>query len=291
MPRPAALPLPEDLVVRDESGRLSLDRTLLWSSPSFRFTLDRWNREEHSDCRLASMEASLPGIGLVLEGAFLEVDGDRVDVVDPLHAHFYNLGIIGRSRYPWGGSRRGTMLYVAPEVMAVAVEDAWGSVGDPGAPFPFRSGRLSPAGVLRYRRLVGRWNELDDLEAEDALSGLLRELLGVRSKDSPAAAGLRRRIPEVQAFLSAYPDATHRLESLARRFRASPYHLSRVFREEAGTTLSRYVVRSRLAQALPRVLDGDRLTDIAAELGFSSHSHFTTAFRREFGRAPSAYRG
>jgi AraC-like DNA-binding protein len=29
---------------------------------------------------------------------------------------------------------------------------------------------------------------------------------------------------------------------------------------------------------------------LALELGFSSHSHFTDAFRREFGKAPSEIR-
>jgi AraC-like DNA-binding protein len=34
----------------------------------------------------------------------------------------------------------------------------------------------------------------------------------------------------------------------------------------------------------------DDLTALALELGFSSHSHFTDAFRAEFGRAPSRIR-
>jgi AraC-like DNA-binding protein len=32
----------------------------------------------------------------------------------------------------------------------------------------------------------------------------------------------------------------------------------------------------------------ERLTDLALDLGFSSHSHFTSAFRAYFGRTPSA---
>ena len=32
------------------------------------------------------------------------------------------------------------------------------------------------------------------------------------------------------------------------------------------------------------------LTSLALDLGFSSHSHFSTAFRRQFGRPPSAMR-
>jgi AraC-like DNA-binding protein len=36
-------------------------------------------------------------------------------------------------------------------------------------------------------------------------------------------------------------------------------------------------------------LDGE-LIDIALDLGFSSHSHFTDIFRRTFGNTPSAVR-
>lgn len=35
---------------------------------------------------------------------------------------------------------------------------------------------------------------------------------------------------------------------------------------------------------------GEGLTMLALELGFSSHSHFSAAFRREFGVAPSTPR-
>jgi AraC-like DNA-binding protein len=32
------------------------------------------------------------------------------------------------------------------------------------------------------------------------------------------------------------------------------------------------------------------LTELALDLGYSSHSHFTDAFRREFGVSPAAFR-
>jgi AraC-like DNA-binding protein len=55
--------------------------------------------------------------------------------------------------------------------------------------------------------------------------------------------------------------------------------------------LYRYLTRLRLRAALERLADGARdLTALALELGFSSHSHFADAFRREFGRTPSDVR-
>ena len=47
----------------------------------------------------------------------------------------------------------------------------------------------------------------------------------------------------------------------------------------------------RLRTALERAADpGADLTDLALDLGYSSHSHFTAAFRKAFGVTPSAFR-
>lgn len=58
-----------------------------------------------------------------------------------------------------------------------------------------------------------------------------------------------------------------------------------------GLPLHRLVVRHRLRQALERVLDTrESLSAIAFSTGFSSHSHLTDAFRREFGCTPAVIR-
>jgi AraC-like DNA-binding protein len=54
--------------------------------------------------------------------------------------------------------------------------------------------------------------------------------------------------------------------------------------------LQRYVTQLRLARALIELPDSDDLTALALDLGFSSHSHFTLAFRRAFGCTPSRFR-
>jgi AraC-like DNA-binding protein len=47
----------------------------------------------------------------------------------------------------------------------------------------------------------------------------------------------------------------------------------------------------RLRTSLERIAEpGADLTSIALDLGFSSHSHFTDVFRREFGSTPSEVR-
>ena len=78
------------------------------------------------------------------------------------------------------------------------------------------------------------------------------------------------------------------LSELARAVDCSPFHLSRIFRQRVGLPVYQYLLRLRLAVALDRIVeDGANLSALAFDLGFSSHSHLTTLFRRAFGVPPS----
>jgi AraC-like DNA-binding protein len=77
------------------------------------------------------------------------------------------------------------------------------------------------------------------------------------------------------------------LAELARRVHASPYHLARVFKGATGSTVHGYREGLRLRAAADRAVAGHRLSEVAADLGFASHSHLTARFRRRFGVPPS----
>jgi AraC-like DNA-binding protein len=62
-----------------------------------------------------------------------------------------------------------------------------------------------------------------------------------------------------------------------------------VFQQVEGMPLYRYQLRLRLARALDLLGQYDDLTSLSLHLGFSSHSHFTSAFRRAYGRTPAEF--
>ncbi|WP_374438413.1 helix-turn-helix domain-containing protein [Inhella sp.] len=102
---------------------------------------------------------------------------------------------------------------------------------------------------------------------------------------SPAWRRLARALEE---RLATGFDEVLSLEHLARDCGTSPFHASRVYRCITGSSLHRQLNRLRLREALFRLPDmRGRLTELALELGFSSHSHFSSAFRAEYGQAPS----
>jgi AraC-like DNA-binding protein len=101
----------------------------------------------------------------------------------------------------------------------------------------------------------------------------------------------RQLAEEAKEALAASLKGTIGLEELGRTLGQSPFHLARVFRQETGYSLHEYRQQLRLRLGLERLHDSTgSLTALALELGFVSHSHFTTAFRREFGLPPSAVR-
>ena len=63
-----------------------------------------------------------------------------------------------------------------------------------------------------------------------------------------------------------------------------------MFQQLEGMPLYRYQLRLRLARALALLGDYDSLTSLALELGFSSHSHFSAAFRQAYGQTPSSFK-
>jgi AraC-like DNA-binding protein len=96
----------------------------------------------------------------------------------------------------------------------------------------------------------------------------------------------------VKTFLGREFRGPLRLDGIAAAVGSTPAHLGRVFRRVTGTSIHTYLTRLRLRAALEPVMAGaDDLSGLAHDLGFSSHSHFTYAFRREFGCPPSQLRG
>jgi AraC-like DNA-binding protein len=108
-----------------------------------------------------------------------------------------------------------------------------------------------------------------------------------RARTRDEHAGL---VAELQHLLGTRLDARWSLGDLGRTLGRSPFHLGRVFARATGTTLHAYRHQLRLRAALERISDGVDLTTVALDLGFSSHSHFTSAFTRAFGGPPSGFR-
>lgn len=140
------------------------------------------------------------------------------------------------------------------------------------------------AAVLRHRLRLGT---IEDLEAETLTIGLICHALGQRFSGATPITGTGQRLVD-HAKLVVSSDLGCR-RTLAAEVGVSPTYLTYVFQRVEGTSLSRYQLQLRLARALDLLDEYDDVTELALALGFSSHSHFSAAFRQTYGHTPSAF--
>jgi AraC-like DNA-binding protein len=98
------------------------------------------------------------------------------------------------------------------------------------------------------------------------------------------------RTEAAKTYLSAHIGENISLGEVASAVHASPFNFARIFHQQTGLPLHRYLTQLRLRAALERLAEAADITSLALELGFSSHSHFADVFRREFGITPSEFR-
>lgn len=133
---------------------------------------------------------------------------------------------------------------------------------------------------------------LPDLYAESAAELVAVHILARHTRLTPPADRVTdQRIRRARAAIRERLHLPLSLAEMAAEAGLSRYHFLRLFRAQTGETPHRYVTRLRIERArdaLTRTVAPVSL--IAAESGFASPSHLATAFRRETGSSPSAYR-
>jgi AraC family transcriptional regulator len=129
------------------------------------------------------------------------------------------------------------------------------------------------------------------LEAEGLALTLVRRALGPRTTHpAGSTVGRRKIVDRAKLVLAGDPARRWTLAEIAAEVRVSPVYLTQLFQQVEGMPLYRYQSRLRLARALDLLAQYDDLTALALDLGFSSHSHFSAAFRQTYGRSPSEFR-
>jgi AraC family transcriptional regulator len=192
---------------------------------------------------------------------------------------------------------------VEPGVLAELMAAYDPAVGDdPEHPFrlPFVPG--DPKTYLLQRLVVRHVTEserADPLFVEETVLHVLAQIAagaarsrGVAPRSDVKAGTLAAEVVDaVLAILGQRFRESLSLAELARRSGYSAFHLSRIFRKRSGLSLHAWQSRLRLLTALERVAErGADVAEVALDLGYSSHSHFTAAFRAAFGITPSAFR-
>jgi AraC-like DNA-binding protein len=249
-------------------------------------------------------------IVLMRHGAFCKHFGRRSATADVNQAVFFSKGSTYRVSHPADCGDRGTVLAPSPRLLHDVIRELDPSVDDRSErPFPFVTGPCESSVFWRHHQFVRRLESLssdppEPLWADVTALQLIADVLGAafarlglppRPRRSGTEADHADRAEAAKTYLAGRLSERVTLDDVARAVYASPFHLARVFRQRTGVPVHRYLTLLRLRAALERLAGGagawaGDLTALALQLGFSSHSHFSETFRREFGRSPSEVR-
>lgn len=279
IPRPRFAP-PDRIVYRSPDVRIG----------TFRCPAD------HPDFRTAGPIEGYT-VAFPRSAVWIRPEGRPPFVADPSVAVIYNLGQpYVRLPLAVDGDRTDWISLGRELAVAIAHDADPRAAADPDRPFSVAFGPAPAELYYRQRLLFTRLGAgtMDPLEIEHEaimIAGMALEAAVGRSP-SPRSRGAGGELVErARAELARDPAARMTIRELARRLEVSPFHLCRVFRRATGLTLHHYLLELRTRVALERFEVGaESLSRLALELGFSSHSHFSAAFRTRLGRTPSRVR-
>ena len=169
-------------------------------------------------------------------------------------------------------------LYIAPEAAA--------RIGD-GCRVMFVSPLL--------RELIMRAMELPPLYDEQGMAGRVMDLILDEIASLPAQP-LSLRMPKDARLAKlcerALADLSKDLSiaQLGASVGLSERSVIRLFPKETGLSFGKWLSQARLLKAFELFEDGQSVTRVALELGYSSPSAFSKMFRRTIGRSPAALR-
>jgi AraC-like DNA-binding protein len=196
-----------------------------------------------------------------------------------------------RVSHPVEGGDACLSITIGPELLGELAPRRQLREGDPPA-FRRLHLRIDPRAqvlVALLRHGLTR-HAVEPLEAETLAFTLMRRALGERTSHvTRGSFGRQKLVDRTKLVLTSDVARRWTLAEIAAEVGVSPVYLTQVFAQVEAVPLYRYHLRLRLARALDLLGHYDNLTALSIDLGFSSHSHFTAAFRQAYGRTPAEF--
>lgn len=150
--------------------------------------------------------------------------------------------------------------------------------------------------AARLRRELVTADSAGRVLSESLAKALLVRLFRIYSRDrssnAPVKGGLEAaKLSRVLDYIDEHLSEKITLDALADVAELSSHHFSGAFKAMTGLPPIKFVNRRRLERARDALATTDRtISDIAHGLGFPSHSHLSTYFKRDMGTPPSQFR-
>lgn len=126
-------------------------------------------------------------------------------------------------------------------------------------------------------------------ESVDSMKKLVRLVSISFSKEEKDAKG---QIEKVKEYIYQNLDQDLRRDEIAMEIFVNPNYLSSKFKKEEGISLKSFIIQEKMKMA-QRLLRSSELpvSIVALKVGYSNFSHFSQAYRKQFGISPTDERG
>jgi AraC family transcriptional regulator len=242
------------------------------------------------NCR--TPEALTPELQIVLtlRGAFVYERGSSRFLLTANQALFIAPGDVSRDRFVDGNPLDYMLVTPHPELVGALVGERVA-----GEMRKMRDTRVSGASARLQHAASALWNlchrsgSHDNTELAESVVDVLSLLFSSPAPRGRAGRGQSSLIGAAKELIGAGRERWS-LTGIAAQLQVSPAYLTDLFRRHEGVSIARYQRRLRLSRALVELPHTEDIAALALDLGFSSHAHFSTAFRATYGETPSRYR-
>lgn len=257
-------------------------------------TVGRFEARPHdSDFETAGVITS-PVFVFPRVSVWIQHDGVDAFVADPNWITCYNASQPYRRKQISEEGDVSDWFRLRPDELLEVVRSVDRSVDDPEAPFKAPRLKTDLETCLIERRLFRDLPSFEPFVAEEMTLALLARVLRHAygrpgAEDAVRATVAQRECVELaKGVLGRMFEARLALSDVSREVGCSHFHLCRIFKAHTGLTLHQYREQLRIARAVTLLLESQaEVTEIALSVGYSTHSHFTWAFRRVFNMTPS----
>ncbi|RHX90131.1 AraC family transcriptional regulator [Leptospira stimsonii] len=155
-----------------------------------------------------------------------------------------------------------------------------------------KTGEVKPLDIEAFLPLMERLRDLyngilNNEEAWDLHLDLLQSVFPFRRLEKNIDERIRKIAYKIRTEL---PDSI-RMKEIGKDFSISEDRLIRLFKENLGIPLRRYLLWVRILSTVKLLKEGKNLTEAAHAAGFSDSAHFTRTFKENFGFVPSLFFG
>lgn len=135
--------------------------------------------------------------------------------------------------------------------------------------------------------------KLDGFINENAPESVIRsaftEFLYRLSKVNKGSSPQKRTdklVKEIIDYISDHFSTIENIDEIAEHFYISKAYLCRKFKKETGFTINKYITNKRMLFVKEKYAEGESLTKLASDAGFSSYAGFYKAYIKETGKNP-----